>query len=269
MPFPTFSPGHFQWINTKENAVRGAENGKFLRFSPHYSVSCCLAVWARERENHQQTQDPHMSSKPGFEPGPHWWEASVLTTVPSLPYKGKIAVAPLSPAQAGAWYPCENSNKRAGDYGKTLPLFPFPSSPARLLFSLFPSPPATQRSLCEGVSSHCLNFGKFRQWHNSFNQCVNIVAVIRWTYQGGQGRLWAGLPSVFWGRCTCLSYCQIIPWCARRRNDTGEISIAILLGNTVKPALSGHPWGMANWLLNPLRSTNKFSKLVSIHFSEE
>ena len=54
--------------------------------------------------------------------------------------KGKIAVAPLSSAQAPAWYPCENSNKRAGDYGKTLPLFPFPSSPVRSHFSLSPAP---------------------------------------------------------------------------------------------------------------------------------
>ena len=25
-----------------------------------------------------------MASTPGFEPGPHWWEASALTTVPPL-----------------------------------------------------------------------------------------------------------------------------------------------------------------------------------------
>jgi len=25
-----------------------------------------------------------MASTPGFEPGPHWWEASALTTAPSL-----------------------------------------------------------------------------------------------------------------------------------------------------------------------------------------
>ena len=28
--------------------------------------------------------NPHMTPSPGIEPGPHWWEASVLTTVPSL-----------------------------------------------------------------------------------------------------------------------------------------------------------------------------------------
>jgi len=33
---------------------------------------------ARERTNNKL--DPHMESKPGFEPGPHWWEASALTT---------------------------------------------------------------------------------------------------------------------------------------------------------------------------------------------
>ena len=44
MPFPAFSAGHFQYINTKENTVRGTENGRCFRFSPHYNVSCCLAV---------------------------------------------------------------------------------------------------------------------------------------------------------------------------------------------------------------------------------
>ena len=29
--------------------------------------------------------NPHMASTPGFEPGPHWWEASALTTAPPLP----------------------------------------------------------------------------------------------------------------------------------------------------------------------------------------
>ena len=28
--------------------------------------------------------NPHMASLPGFEPGPRWWEASALTTAPSL-----------------------------------------------------------------------------------------------------------------------------------------------------------------------------------------
>ena len=27
---------------------------------------------------------PHMTPRPGIEPGPHWWEASALTTAPSL-----------------------------------------------------------------------------------------------------------------------------------------------------------------------------------------
>ena len=36
-------------------------------------------------ENQQQTQpNPHMTLRPGIEPGPHWWEASALTTAPSL-----------------------------------------------------------------------------------------------------------------------------------------------------------------------------------------
>ena len=28
--------------------------------------------------------NPHMTSSPGIEPGPHWWKASALTTAPSL-----------------------------------------------------------------------------------------------------------------------------------------------------------------------------------------
>ena len=36
-------------------------------------------------ENQQQTQpNPHMTLRPGIELGPHWWEASALTTAPSL-----------------------------------------------------------------------------------------------------------------------------------------------------------------------------------------
>ena len=40
-------------------------------------------------ENQQQTQHPHMVLKPGFEPGPHCWEASALTAAPSLPPQNK------------------------------------------------------------------------------------------------------------------------------------------------------------------------------------
>ena len=37
---------------------------------------------ARERTNNKL--NPHMASTPGFEPGPHWWEASALATAPPL-----------------------------------------------------------------------------------------------------------------------------------------------------------------------------------------
>ena len=41
---------------------------------------------ARWRTNNKL--NPHMASTPGFEPGPHWWEASALTTaLPLLPRK--------------------------------------------------------------------------------------------------------------------------------------------------------------------------------------
>ena len=42
----------------------------------------------QSREENQQKLNPLMASGPGIEPGPHWWEASALTTTPSLlPYK--------------------------------------------------------------------------------------------------------------------------------------------------------------------------------------
>ena len=37
---------------------------------------------ARERTN--KNLNPHMVLMPGFEPGPHGWEASALTTAPPL-----------------------------------------------------------------------------------------------------------------------------------------------------------------------------------------
>ena len=38
----------------------------------------------RCRDKNQQKLNPHMTPRPGIEPGPHWWEASALTTAPSL-----------------------------------------------------------------------------------------------------------------------------------------------------------------------------------------
>ena len=40
------------------------------------------SLGAKERTNNKL--NPHMASMPEFEPGPHWWEASALTTAPSL-----------------------------------------------------------------------------------------------------------------------------------------------------------------------------------------
>ena len=57
---------------------------------------------ARERTNNKL--NPHMESKPGFEPGPHWWEASALTTAPPLLHfhvnssrKDSIVLTPTRP----------------------------------------------------------------------------------------------------------------------------------------------------------------------------
>ena len=40
---------------------------------------------ATERTNNKL--NPHLASTPGFEPGPHWWQASALTAAPPLPPK--------------------------------------------------------------------------------------------------------------------------------------------------------------------------------------
>ena len=37
-----------------------------------------------EERREPTTNSTHMTSSPGIEPGSHWWEASALTTVPSL-----------------------------------------------------------------------------------------------------------------------------------------------------------------------------------------
>ena len=39
-------------------------------------------IRAKTRTN--KKLNPHMTSTPGFELGPHWWEASTITTAPSL-----------------------------------------------------------------------------------------------------------------------------------------------------------------------------------------
>ena len=39
---------------------------------------------AKERTNNKLNPHTCMASTLGFEPGPHWWETSALTTVPSL-----------------------------------------------------------------------------------------------------------------------------------------------------------------------------------------
>ena len=37
-----------------------------------------------EKRTNNNKLNPHMTSSPGIEPGPHWWKASALTTAPSL-----------------------------------------------------------------------------------------------------------------------------------------------------------------------------------------
>ena len=37
-----------------------------------------------EQSREPTTNNPHMTPGPGIEPGTHWWEASALTTAPTL-----------------------------------------------------------------------------------------------------------------------------------------------------------------------------------------
>ena len=49
-----------------------------------------IVIWSSRRKTlgagrrTNNKQNPHMTPRPGIEPGPHWFEASALTTVPSL-----------------------------------------------------------------------------------------------------------------------------------------------------------------------------------------
>ena len=52
------------------------------------------SLGARERTNNKLNL--HMASTPGFEPGPHWRGASVLTTAPPLLYHVIITFEQLS-----------------------------------------------------------------------------------------------------------------------------------------------------------------------------
>ena len=47
---------------------------------------------AKERTNNKL--NPHMASMPGFEPGPHWWGVSALTTAQSLAPQTSIQGTP-------------------------------------------------------------------------------------------------------------------------------------------------------------------------------
>ena len=45
---------------------------------------------SEQRRETNNKLNPHKASTPGFETGPHWWEASALTTLPPFPSEGKF-----------------------------------------------------------------------------------------------------------------------------------------------------------------------------------
>ena len=83
---------------------------------------------AKERTNNKL--NPHMVPTPGFEAGPHWWEASALITAPSLAplhtffgFEGKFST--LSPrdvqptflySRRGFEFPCTSEHRQTKLY---------------------------------------------------------------------------------------------------------------------------------------------------------
>ena len=48
---------------------------------------------SRSKERTNNKLNPHMTPRPRIEPGPRWWEASALTTAPSLlPHSAEIEI---------------------------------------------------------------------------------------------------------------------------------------------------------------------------------
>ena len=50
---------------------------------------------SEQGENPNNKLNPHRTPGPGFETGPHWWEASALTTAPTLLSDPPIVDRPL------------------------------------------------------------------------------------------------------------------------------------------------------------------------------
>ena len=66
---------HCVWIQLEFGDVG------FLRRGENRST---LRKTSRSKDENQQQTQPTYDTGTGVEPGPHWWEASALTTVPSL-----------------------------------------------------------------------------------------------------------------------------------------------------------------------------------------
>ena len=53
---------------------------------------------AKDRTNNKL--NPHMASTLGFEPGPHWWEMSALTTAPATLATNCLVIGQYVPSLA-------------------------------------------------------------------------------------------------------------------------------------------------------------------------
>ena len=77
----SFEPGgHDKALDNNPNQI-GILEMLFLRRAENRST---LRKLSRSKEENQQQTQPRLTPSPRIKPGLHWWEASALTTAPSL-----------------------------------------------------------------------------------------------------------------------------------------------------------------------------------------
>ena len=82
-------------INGNFSGIHGVALTSTRLFPDRNGIWKCWFLWREENQSTRRKTlgartrtdnkfNPHMTPRPGIEPGPHWWEASALTTAPSL-----------------------------------------------------------------------------------------------------------------------------------------------------------------------------------------
>ena len=79
----------------KHQRAQGTRSKVSVRSKSNWNFEMLVFVEGRKSENPEKKTlcartrtnnklNPHMTPSPGIEPEPHWWEASALTTAPTL-----------------------------------------------------------------------------------------------------------------------------------------------------------------------------------------